>query len=740
MGGEPQTSRAVRFGTFELDLAAGQLRKNGLRVRLQDQPFQLLAALAARPGEVVTREVLKEKLWPSDTYVDFDRSLNTAASKLRDALGDSATSPRFVETLPRRGYRFLASVEKIGEPETAEVSPAQPGAVVRAEVVDTAKIPTIPRPLRHEGVLSRYVLQFALLVAVVVIVILWFRSPEPPQAPLARFSFTLFKYQWSPSISPNGRSIAYVALDEPQTLGQQVIWIQDLDQNEPREIEGTAGARSLFWSPDSSFLGFSTVEELKKVPQDGGTVTTLCRLPPFDFEGGAWSPNGETIVLISGGRFDEVSARGGTPQLMKDRDSVRGTRDAGSLPRCSHFLPLPEGERILLFTRNEGSKRQIVMRHLDTDAEEVLQSGRHPIYSPTGHIIYEGPPDYHDLWALPFSLAKQKSVGEAFPIAQNGRSASTAGGTLVYRRRGESAQWELQWRSRDGENLGRIGKPHDSIQHMALSPDESRIAINGWTEGNQDIWVHDVRTGVGTRLTFDRHLDIGPVWSPSGKELAFTSRPRGKTTDIFLKPADGAGAATELLADESNEFASDWSTDGRYILYDRNPPEKDTRSDIWFLQHKDDSMDFEPAPFLETAADEHAAKFSPDGRYVVYVSDESGEYEVYVRPFPPGGGQWQLSFNGGVQPQWRGDGKELFYVSGNTLMAVAVNTEPTFSLGRTSRLFESPGFRITQWSPRYDVSADGQRVVVREPLVEGVQSNIRVVQNWYEEFRDREQN
>ena len=135
----------------------------------------------------------------------------------------------------------------------------------------------------------------------------------------------------------------------------------------------------------------------------------------------------------------------------------------------------------------------------------------------------------------------------------------------------------------------------------------------------------------------------------------------------------------------------------------------------------------------------YTAKFSPDGRYVAYVSDESGEYDVYVRPFPPGGGQWQLSFDGGVQPQWRGDGKELFYVSGNTLLAVAVNTEPTFSLGRTSRLFESPGFRISQWSPRYDVSADGQQIVVREPLVEGVQSTIRVVQNWYEEFRDREQ-
>ena len=688
--------RAVRFGVFELDLAAGELRKNGLKVRLQDQPFQLLSALVARPGEVVTREELKEKLWPADTYVDFDRSLNTAASKLRDALGDSATSPRFIETLPRRGYRFLASVEKVGEQTAPEASSSRPGTVVPIDGTQAAEGTTLTLDRARPALPSQYLLGLALLAAVVVIVVLWFRSPEPQETPLARFSFTLFQYVWAPTISPDGRHIAYVAGDEPQTQGQQTIWIQDLDQNEPRRIAGTAGARSLFWSPDGGSLGFSTVGELKKVSEDGGPVTTLCQLPSVNFEGGAWSPNGETIVFISGEDFYELSARGGTPQLLTEPPPGEGREVSDpplrrSLPRCFHFLPLAKGERTLLFTRSDGAKRHIVMRHLGTGVEEVLHTGRHPIYSATGHIVFEGGPDYHDLWALPFSLAQRKPVGEAFPIAHNGAYPSAAGGTLVYRRRGRGGQWQLQWRDRDGENLGTIGKPHDGIQHMALSPDESRVAVNGWTEGNQDIWVHDVSTGVATRLTFDRHGDIGPVWSASGKELVFNSAATG-IYDIYLKSADGAGEAAELLATDANKFASDWSADGRYILYDRGPRESDRQSDIWYLQRKGDSADFEPESFLETAFDEHAAKFSPDGRFVAYVSDESGQDEVYVRPFPRGGGQWQLSFNGGVQPQWRGDGKELLYVGGNTLMAVEVKTTPTFSLGRTNRLFESAGF------------------------------------------------
>jgi Tol biopolymer transport system component len=573
----------------------------------------------------------------------------------------------------------------------------------------------------------------ALALAIGVIVAQWLRVPTQ-EPPLTRFAFTVARYVWFPAVSPDGRRLAYLTSDEPQTQGQRTIWVQDLDKDEPRELEGTAGARSLFWSPDSSFVGFVAGEELKKVSGDGGPVTNLCQLPSSDFAGGTWSQNGDTIVFIAGKRFYEVPARGGTPKVLT------GPTEAGEGREASHphFVPLDDGGHALLYTLGDGPERHIAIRHPETDLEEVLHEGRRPVYSPTGHIVFEGGPNYHDLWALPFSLTQRKPVGEAFPVAQNAIYPSAAAGTLVYLGRDRGGRWRLHWRGRDGGKHGAIGKPYENIQHVALSPDQTRVAINGWTEGNQDLWVHDVGTGIATRLTFDRYRDIGPVWSPSGEELVFTSQPEGNN-DIYLKSADGAGEATPLIATDWSEYACDWSADGRYILFERNRPESQTGSDIWYLRRKADSAEFEPLPFLTMASNERAAKFSPDGRYVTYVSDESGERQVYVRPFPQGAGQWQLSFNGGVQPQWRGDGTELFYVSGNAVMAVEVKTKPVFSLGQTRRLLESGGFRTTWSSPRYDVSADRQRIVVREPVVAGVQSTIRIVQNWYEEFRDREQ-
>ena len=277
-GGGP---RAVTFGTFELDLAAGELRKNGLKVRLQEQPFRLLTFLVHRPGDLVSREELREKLWPADTYVDFDNSLNTAASKLPEALGDSAASPRFIETLPRRGYRFIAPLERQGQ--VGDVSSSLPPTP--AELKTPAQ-QVLQASLRRAR-LQQLALAAALVVAVGLVVVLGLRSPPPAEeAPLRRFAFTplvaLSPYS-RVAISPNGRHIAFAAGG-----AEGKLWVQDLDQQQPRAIEGTEGAMGPFWSPDSDFVGFGAGGELKKVSVQSGVAIRVCELPGPRFAGGSW--------------------------------------------------------------------------------------------------------------------------------------------------------------------------------------------------------------------------------------------------------------------------------------------------------------------------------------------------------------------------------------------------------------------------------------------------------------------
>ena len=313
-------------------------------------------------------------------------------------------------------------------------------------------------------------------------------------------------------------------------------------------------------------------------------------------------------------------------------------------------------------------------------------------------------------------------------------------GTLVYFDGAGGGGVNLVWRDRQGRRLGTIGQPQENIEHLALSPDGKSVAVEAEeADGNWDIWVHDAVRGGKTRLTFDPAQDGHPAWSPSGEQITFHSR-RGGGDGIFSKPTDGSGEAVLLVGEDAAVRAPDWSRDGKFVIYAARRSE-DTLDDLWYLKPKSGGEGFEPAPYLRTAADERIPVFSPDGRYVAYVSGESGRDEVYVRPFPEGGGKWQVSIDGGTQPRWRRDGKELFYVEEDQLMAVSVSTTQGFSPGTPKLLFRDQWLRSPFPKQRYDVSPDGRRFVLRE-AVEGATGKppaIRVVMNWYEEFRDREQ-
>ena len=721
MGETPESSGVLGFSAFRADLRAGELHSNGQKVVLQEQPFRVLALLLQKPGEVVTREELREKLWPADTFVDFDRSLNTTVNKLRRALGDSADHPQFVETVPKRGYRFIARVNGAG----AEALEGLSDFPDQSTLARTG--PLSARDFwRSQRFPQAALVGLSVLVLAGIILGSWLRAPESePELSLRRFSFAPEDLFLEPVISPDGRHIAYVT-------GQYTLWVQDLDRDEPRQVVRAGSIRYPFWSPDSNFIGFRAAGALKKVSVQGGPTTTLCEMPRSTFLGaimsGAWSSDGNTIVFCAGSpqRLYEVSSQGGTPKLLFPEESEQ-QQSHGS----PHFLPKGAGSRGLLFVIREQQEDRLVLQNLDSGAREVLARGDRPFYSPTGHIVYQ---TAAGLWALPFSAETLTMTGEPFPIKENASYLSVAGdGTLLYRGSKQTGLKQLVWRDRRGEKLAVIGRPQQDIQMPALSPDGSRVVVRALENDNWDIWIHDFARPLKTRLSFDPANADRPTWMAKGDKVTFSSSRNGNW-DIFVKSADGSGEAEPLLATPSNEWGYGWSSDGKYLV-----GSGDGR--IWYLEAKEGASGYEVAPFIETPFDELSPDLSPDRRFLAYESDESGQYEIYVRPFPNGGQggvKWQVSTNSGRQPRWRGDGKELFYVEGDTLVAVSVTTKPSFSIGATRRLFDAQD-AFDGRGQQYDVSADGQRFVMVETLDEHPATVIRVVQNWYEEFRDREQ-
>ena len=605
-----------------------------------------------------------------------------------------------------------------------------------------------PAPLRRRLWRERIVLGAALLVLAVVILVLSLRSPETlqPTRPV-RFAFTPGTDVADPVISPNGRHIAYLAGDEETKL-----WVQDLGRQEPRELAGTdgaahgaAGARGLFWSPDSAFIGFTVGTELKKIPAREGPATLLCQLPGYPYWGGAWSPDGNTIVFTAGvsPELYEVPSGGGSPEFAIELEEIEQyPREEGMwFLTTPHFPRVEAGKRLLMFSSQIPDNGRIVLRNLDTGEQETVGTGFAGVYSPSGHVlaVYTNSEVSGGLWALPVSISTLKPIGEPFLVAEHAWSPSVGpSGTLVYLDR-TGGGWELILRDRSGKRIGAVGQKQDMITGPELSPDGRRVAVAAVENNYRDIWIHDVERPVKTRFTFDKRWNSGALWSPSGKQVAFYSGAEDHLHSgsyTLSKPADGTGEGTRLP--HEIRFPLDWSPDRRYILGTSYPT-----GDIWYAERKDNNT-YEAAPFLQEPFRQRAAKFSPNGRLVAYSSNESGRYEVYVRRFPDGGGKRQVSQNGGGQPRWSNDGKELFYVEDDWLAVIPVTVSPNFLLGSPRRLFRSAGFRneyrgADAVRPSYDVSADGKRFVIAEPVEDAPPPTIRVVQNWVEAFGDQQQ-
>jgi Tol biopolymer transport system component len=342
------------------------------------------------------------------------------------------------------------------------------------------------------------------------------------------------------------------------------------------------------------------------------------------------------------------------------------------------------------------------------------------------------------LVAQPFDVSKLSLMGEPFRVVEEvrhnpgngyGYFSVSENGVLVYDPSLFNRNTQLVWMDRAGKQLG-VAFPGGSFSRFRLSPDDGRIALAQDDPGNIDLWIHDLLRGVTPRFTFDPANDLFPIWSPDGSRIAWQSN-RGGTYGLYQKLASGMGQEKLLLQSSNQIIPRDWSTDGRFIVYQQIDPK--TNSDVWALplegEHK-------PFPLLQSPYLEGNPRLSPDGRWLAYYSDETGRGEVYVTTFPSPGAKWQISTAGGGQPQWRRDGKELYYTAADgRLMAVAVegrtSSEAGFEAGVPQALFEMRlPFGSLLYVDSYNASADGQRFLVNTPVGEAMAAPLTVVINW----------
>jgi eukaryotic-like serine/threonine-protein kinase len=521
-------------------------------------------------------------------------------------------------------------------------------------------------------------------------------------------------------LSPDGTQLAIVS--------EGHLWVRDLARLETRPLEKTDGAVRPFWSPDSRTIAYGARGKLWKVLADGGTPSVICDLVSGlwdDDAGGAWLSDG-TIVYSDGNvALWQVSAQGGDPAQVLKPDPQRELHfhTVGVLPdgRSVVYTVHRAGEGVGTNTLGIWSNRQAHVL-----LELAGQTLNDPVYAPSGHILFSRTPTNAGVWALPFSLKTLKAEGEPFLVAQGMRSPSAAvDGTLVMLPPRRQRPLNLAWTDRAGNILSRIDEPRLRQTTAAISPDGNRVAVVEAIEGKTDLWQYDIQRNTRTRLTVSGSASE-PVWLADGSSLLLTGRAQsGQGVAIQRVSADGSGRAEEVVSGRRPAA----SRDGTTVFFSMT--DKDGMR-LWYRPLA--PRDGKSARFLDQAFYAITAAPSPDGRLVAYEAEPGPDQsEIYVRRFPPSEGMWQVSTGGGTSPRWSRDG-HLYYANGADIFEVEVAVDPDVRIGTPVRLFKRTPTGGSAPPPEFDVSPDGKRFLIYEPVGDPAERGIAVVQHWFSEF------
>jgi Tol biopolymer transport system component len=559
----------------------------------------------------------------------------------------------------------------------------------------------------------------------------WMGRPALAELTAARFVVPLagiqpaFSLQPIPALAPDGRTVVF----RGQQDGRSQLFKRALDSLDIVPLEGTGGAAGIFFSPDGRWLGFDGDGVLKRVPLAGGAVVTVAPAPGSATA--SWGDDDRIVFATNTGRvLQRVAVSGGEPEALTSLDPARGD--------TLHLLPqvLP-GSRHVLFTVAAGAARHVAVLDLRSRAVTLLTPGSHGRYLPDGYLAF-----WRDgsIWAAPFDTARAAITGDAVPLvsglAHNDNTVAhydvAADGTLVYLAAQDPVRARrLVWLDRRGVETPLPVPPRPFVR-VALAPDGTRVALAIEDGGNTDVWVGDTARGTLTRLTVDPAIDTMPIWTPDGLHVTFRSE--RDRPGVFRRDAQGAGPIERLTeTDGPIHSPYSWTPDGRTLLVAVfrsfrqqaiaavTPPDRDVR-----LLLDGDFAQLEP-------------QVSPDGRWLAYQSDETGRFEIYVRPFPDvESGRWQVSSAGGTSPRWRANGRELFYYDGEAIHAVPVDVGASFRAGDPVRLFAADGLG-GRLGLAYAVAPDAERFVLARdvPETERPAAELVVVQRWSAEVRAR---
>jgi DNA-binding winged helix-turn-helix (wHTH) protein/dipeptidyl aminopeptidase/acylaminoacyl peptidase len=713
VGFHPAARRTIAFEGFRFDFLDRTLSRADGEVPLPPRAISILTHLLERPGRIVSKQELLDAGW-KDAHVS-ETSLTEVIGLLRQTFGDDTQRPRFIQTVHRRGYRFIA-------PIAVEAPAARALAAVPAPSEPTAAAPAVApgseaAPRSH----APYLVAGLAAVALGAAAIAWFATrPEAPRQ-VARVVITLpddqapapgLNSHTALALSPEGDRIVYVA----GHTGSYRLFLRALDRFDAVPIAGTAGSHGPFFAPDGRSIGFFRDGRLLRLPTDGGEPMPLADAKTG--YGGSWADDG-TIVFAPAhdSALWRVPAGGGDAVALTE--SVEGE---------SHRWPdaLPGGRGVLFTIWRAGARdARIAAWREGREPAVIVEAAVHPRYLPSGHLAFvrDGV-----LMVAPFDADTLRLTGAPVAAVNDIMTGLTGAGQFSIARSGALLYLpdDPPRRDRTVELIGAGGEPGPTplpprpYQNLSLAPDGRRVAATIPSGGSVDVWVGDLERGTLTRLTAEG-TNVEPIWTPDGRHVLYASD-RGGRFDIYRQAADGSAPAERLWSHPADEAPGSWSPDGRTLAFFRVGP--GTSADIHLMTDGEGER-----PLVVTRASESTPRISPDGRWLAYQSNESGRQEIYVRALE-GAGRIQVSADGGTAPAWVPGGADLMYRKGSRWLAVPVSAGPDGgpSAGRPRLVLDDPDIVLAQ------PAADGRLVIVRRTREHLPLTTMNLVLDWTQEL------